>query len=130
LDATALCSHLLGEGSEHAFLAEHRSKLFPPSMFDDLFPSGRGRPSVPAERTAVVMVLQALEVLSDRKAGPPAGDREKVHVPAERMDDVVDRLGAVLPPGSWGFNSHDGRQWVDAHAAVDLEVIVAEVLAS
>ena len=68
LDAAALCSHLLGEGSVHAFLAEHRSTLFPPSMFDDLFPSGRGRPSVPAEQIAVVMVLQALEVLSDRKA--------------------------------------------------------------
>jgi len=37
-------------------------------MFSDLFPSGRGRPSVPADVVATVMVLQALEGLSDRDA--------------------------------------------------------------
>jgi len=37
-------------------------------MFEDLFPSGRGRPSVPADVIATVMVLQALEGLSDREA--------------------------------------------------------------
>lgn len=37
-------------------------------MFADLFASGRGRPSVPAEVIATVMVLQALEGLSDRQA--------------------------------------------------------------
>ena len=37
-------------------------------MFGDLFPSGRGRPSVPADVVATVMVLQALEGLSDRDA--------------------------------------------------------------
>jgi Transposase DDE domain/Transposase domain (DUF772) len=68
LDAAALCGHLLAEGSVYAFLAEHRSRLFPDEMFEDLFPSGRGRPSVPAEVVAVVMVLQALEGLSDRQA--------------------------------------------------------------
>lgn len=36
--------------------------------FADLFPSGRGRPSVPADVVATVMVLQALEGLSDRDA--------------------------------------------------------------
>ena len=49
-------------------LAEHRSRLFPDEMFEDLFPSGRGRPSVPADVIATVMVLQALEGLSDRQA--------------------------------------------------------------
>jgi IS5 family transposase len=68
LDAAALCSHLLGEGSVHAFLAEHRRRLFPDEMFADLFPSGRGRPSVPADVIATVMVLQALEGRSDREA--------------------------------------------------------------
>ena len=38
------------------------------SMFADLFGSGRGRPSVPADVIATVMVLQALEGLSDRDA--------------------------------------------------------------
>lgn len=37
-------------------------------MFADLFPSGRGRPSVPADVVATVMVLQALEGKSDREA--------------------------------------------------------------
>jgi len=55
---------------------------------------------------------------------------EKVYLPADRLDDVLVRLRAVLPPGSWGFNSHDGRQWVVAHAAVDLAIIIAEVLVS
>jgi IS5 family transposase len=68
LDAGALCAHLVPKGSIYAFLAEHRSRLFPPQMFDDLFPSGRGRPSVPAEVIATTMVLQALEGLSDRQA--------------------------------------------------------------
>ena len=52
----------------HAFLAEHRHRLFPDKMFADLFPSGRGRPSVPADVVATVMVLKALEDLSDREA--------------------------------------------------------------
>ena len=68
LDAAVLCGHLLGEGSVHAFLAEHRTRLFPDEMFADLFPTGRGRPSVPADVIATVMVLQALEGLSDREA--------------------------------------------------------------
>lgn len=68
LDAAALCRHLVPEGSVHAFLAEHRHRLFPDEMFADLFPSGRGRPSVPADVVATVMVLQALEGLSDRDA--------------------------------------------------------------
>jgi IS5 family transposase len=67
LDSAALCRHLLGEGSVHAFLAEHRSAVFPDEMFEDLFPTGRGRPSVPADVIATVMVLQALEGLSDRQ---------------------------------------------------------------
>jgi IS5 family transposase len=52
----------------YAFLADHRQRLFPDELFGDLFPSGRGRPSVPADVMATVMVLQALEGLSDRDA--------------------------------------------------------------
>ena len=61
LDAAALCRHLVDEGSGYAFLADHRRDLFPDELFADLFPSGRGRPSVPADQVATVMVLQALE---------------------------------------------------------------------
>ncbi len=66
LDAAALCRHLLGQGSVHAFLAEHRSALFPDELFADRFRTNRGRPSVPADVIATVMVLQALEGLPDR----------------------------------------------------------------
>ena len=68
LDAAALCRHLVPDDSVHAFLADHRQELFPDELFADLFPSGRGRPSVPADVIATVMVLQALEGLSDRDA--------------------------------------------------------------
>jgi IS5 family transposase len=68
LDAMAMCGHLVARDSVHWFLAEHRQRLFPDEMFADLFGSGRGRPSVPADVVAAVMVLQALEGLSDRDA--------------------------------------------------------------
>lgn len=47
------------------FLAAHRRELFPDELFADLFPSGRGRPSVPADVMAAVITLQALHGLSD-----------------------------------------------------------------
>ena len=59
LDAAALCRHLVAEGSMHAFLADHRRVLFPDAMFGDLFPSGRGRPSVPADVVAAAKCLSA-----------------------------------------------------------------------
>src|SRR6187551_2283397 len=68
LDAAALVGHLVPDGTVHAFLAEHRQRLFPDEMFADLFASGRGRPSVPADVIATVLVLQSLEGLSDRDA--------------------------------------------------------------
>jgi IS5 family transposase len=55
----------LKPGSVFAFLAEHRRELFPDEVFADLFPSGRGRPSVPADVMASVITLQALHGLSD-----------------------------------------------------------------
>jgi hypothetical protein len=57
--------NLLKLGSVFAFLADHRGVLFPDEMFADLFPSARGRPSVPAEVMASVIVLQTLHGLSD-----------------------------------------------------------------
>src|SRR5213079_1374639 len=67
LDVDAVAGHLLPAGSIYAFMAEHRSRLFPDSMFADLFPSGRGRPSVPADVVAAAIVLQTLNGLSDRE---------------------------------------------------------------
>ena len=68
LDAGALCRQLVPEGSVYAFLADHRLALFPDELFADLFPSGRGRPSVPGDVIASAMVLKELEGLSDRQA--------------------------------------------------------------
>jgi IS5 family transposase len=67
LDAGALVGHLVPADSMYGFLAEHRRELFPDELFADLF-GGRGRPSTPGEVIATVMVLQALEGLSDRDA--------------------------------------------------------------
>jgi hypothetical protein len=52
----------------HAFLADHRHQLFPAELFADVARQGGGHPSVPAEVVATVLVLQALEGLSDREA--------------------------------------------------------------
>lgn len=68
LDAAALCRPLVPDGSVHAFLADHRLNLFPTDAFADLFPSGRGRPSVPADVIASAMILKELDGLSDRQA--------------------------------------------------------------
>jgi hypothetical protein len=68
MDAESWLGGLLPSGSVYAFLAEHRRALFPDEMFADLFPSRLGRPSVPADVVAAVLVLQALEGRTDREA--------------------------------------------------------------
>ena len=47
LDVESLAGHLISPGSVFGFLAAHRTRLFPPELFAELFPSGRGRPSLP-----------------------------------------------------------------------------------
>lgn len=68
LDAGAFCRQLVDEGSVYAFLADHRTEVFPDDLFADLFPSTRGRPSTPASVMASAMILKELEGLSDRQA--------------------------------------------------------------
>src|SRR3954466_9247470 len=68
MDTESVSGHLLPQGSVYAFLAEHRRELFPDAMFADLFPSPLGRPSVPAEVVCAVLLLRALQGLSDRDA--------------------------------------------------------------
>jgi hypothetical protein len=65
LDVESVAGHLLKADGVFAFLAAHRAELFTDEMFADLFPSGRGRPSVPADVMAAVITLQALRGLSD-----------------------------------------------------------------
>jgi hypothetical protein len=68
MDAESWLGGLLPSGSVYAFLAERRRELFPDAMFADLFPSHLGRPSVPADVVAAVLLLQALEGRTDREA--------------------------------------------------------------
>src|ERR1039457_7351686 len=72
LDAGTLVGHLVPAGSMFAFLAAHRQELFGDEDFADLFPSGKGRPSVPASVMASVMVLQVLLDYSDSEAADAA----------------------------------------------------------
>lgn len=55
-----------------AFLAAHRQDLFPDGEFEDLFPSGKGRPSIPASVMASILVLQTLHDFSDRETAEAA----------------------------------------------------------
>ena len=64
LDVESVAGHLLPADGVLAFLAAHRGELFPEKLFADLFKPG-GRPSVPAEVMASVIVLQTLNGLSD-----------------------------------------------------------------
>ena len=64
LDVESVARYLLPSGGVFAFLSGHRHELFPEEMFADLFKAG-GRPSVPAEVMASVIVLQTLQGLSD-----------------------------------------------------------------
>jgi hypothetical protein len=72
LDAQALVGHLVAAGSMFAFLAQHRQALFPDGEFEDLFPSGKGRPSIPASVMASIVVLQTLHDLYDRETADAA----------------------------------------------------------
>jgi hypothetical protein len=65
LDVESVAGYLLKAGSVFAFLAANRGELFPDELFADLFPSGRRRPSMPADVIASVIVLQARYGLSD-----------------------------------------------------------------
>lgn len=68
LDVESVAGHLLPAGGVFAFLGAHRRELFPDELFADLFPAARGRPSVPADVVASVIVLQTLNGLSDEAA--------------------------------------------------------------
>lgn len=69
----SVAGHLLAEGGVFAFLAAYRRELFPGDMFADLFASGRGRPSIPADVIVAAIVMQMLRGLSDEVATPGHG---------------------------------------------------------
>ena len=72
LDAGALVGHLVADGSMFAFLAEHRGRVFPDEQFADLFPSSKGRASMPGSVAASVLTLQTLLDLSDAETAEAA----------------------------------------------------------
>ena len=55
-----------------AFLAEHRRNLFPDKDFADLFPSGKGRRSIPGSVAASILTLQTLQDYSDAETAQAA----------------------------------------------------------
>ena len=99
LDAESVAGHLVEAGSVFALLASHRRVLFSAAMFEDLFPSGRGRPSVPADIAASILVLQALHGLSDREAM------------AAVRTDLRWKVACGLPVGHAGFDASTLTYW-------------------
>ena len=99
LDAESVAGHLVEGGSVFALLRDHRRVLFPEEMFADLFPSKLGRPSVPADVAASVLVLQALHGLSDREA-----------MRALRTD-LQWKVACGLPVGHGGFDASTLTYW-------------------
>ncbi len=67
-DAEEIAGGLVPAGSVFAFLAGHRTELFPDGFTADLFPSRTGRPSLPADLAGSVLVLKELYDLSDTQA--------------------------------------------------------------
>jgi hypothetical protein len=122
MDARALVGHLVAAGSVFALLAEHRHVVFPPGLFADLFPSGTGRPSLPGEVAASILVLQALHDLSDRDA-----------MQAVRCD-LRWKVACGLPLDHEGFHPSTLTYWRRRLAASDrpdrifdaVRVVVAE----
>jgi len=99
LDAESVAGHLVEPGSVFRLLADQRRVLFPPLMFGDLFPSGRGRPSVPVDIVASVLVLQALHGFSDREAL------------AALRTDLRWKVATGLPIGHGGFDPSTLTYW-------------------
>jgi IS5 family transposase len=98
---------LVEAGSVFALLAQHRRVLFSTELFADLFPSGRGRPSVPADIAASILVLQALHGLSDREAM------------AAVRTDLRWKVACGLPVGHAGFDASTLTYWRRRLAASD-----------
>lgn len=58
-DVWETCRELIPAGSVFAFLAEHRGVLFPAVLFEDMYPSSNGRPSMPPQILAAAITVPA-----------------------------------------------------------------------
>jgi IS5 family transposase len=99
LDAESVAGHLVEAGSVFALLAAHRRVLFPTELFVDLFPSKIGRPSIPVDIAASILVLQALHGLSDRETM------------AAVRTDLRWKVACGLPVGHAGFDASVLTYW-------------------
>ncbi len=93
LDAESVAGHLVEAGSGFALLAAHRRVLSPEVMLADLCPTGRGRPSIPVDIAASILVLQALFGLSDPETM------------AAVRTDLRWQVACGLPVGHAGFDA-------------------------
>ncbi len=59
LDVRSVAGHVT-RGKVSEFLVGHRRELFPHELFADLFATRRGRPLIPADMVAAVIVLRTL----------------------------------------------------------------------
>jgi len=116
LDAESVAGHLVEAGSVFRLLADQRRVLFPTAMFEDLFPSGRGRPSIPVDIVASVLVLQALHGLSDREAL------------ASLRTDLRWKVATGLPIGHAGFDPSTLTYWRKRLAASDRPHRIADAV--
>ena len=116
LDAESVAGHLVEPGSVFRLLADQRRVLFPTLMFEDLFPSGRGRPSIPVDIVASVLVLQALHGLSDREAL------------AALRTDLRWKVATGLPIGHGGFDPSTLTYWRRRLAASQAPHRIAEAV--
>lgn len=107
LDAESVAGDLVEAGSVFALLAAHRRVLFSEAMFADLFPTGRGRPSIPVDIAASILVLQALFGLSDRETM------------AAVRTDLRWKVACGLPVGHGGFDASTLTYWRRRLAASD-----------
>lgn len=116
LDAESVAGHLVEPGSVFRLLADQRRVLFPAEMFEDLFPSGKGRPSIPADIVASVLVLQPLHGLSDREAV------------ASLRTDLRWKVATGLPIGHAGFDPSTLTYWRKRLAASDSPHRIADAV--
>ena len=98
-DLERFCEEALAEGSVYSLLHRERDKLFPDEFFSDLF-SDKGRRSVPPSVVAVVMVLQRLAGLSDRR---PSSTTPSTPAGAMRQAPVATAVavGPASPTQCW-----------------------------
>lgn len=105
----ALIAHLWGRDGAAVLMLE-RLSISAARVRDDLATGG------------VTLPATALPAPDRRRWG------ERIFVPTDQLQDVIDLLVERLGPGAFGFNTHDRRAWVMALADIDLQALVDEAL--